>query len=177
MKFIPDTDIRQYTAAAKQSALDPVSKALSSLRSVFARDAKLSPMLHAPTLSATDKRGIIAELEKHTGGAAAADKSGTLKNFLGMLAENNRLGLLEGVCEKFERLMEAHRGEMEVVVTSAQRLEERVVKRLEQAVAKSELSRGRKMKVVTKVCLFFLLFLVFLGEDGLILDEMGIVGC
>lgn len=58
----------------------------------------------------------MAELERHTGGA---DKSGTVKNFLSTLAENNRLGVLEGVCEKFAQLMSAARGEVEVTVTTA----------------------------------------------------------
>lgn len=74
-----------------------------------------------------------------------------MKNFLQTLAEHNRLGLLEGVCEKFQQLMGAYRGEMELVITSAQKLEDRVVRRLEQAVGKSEYSHGKKMKVVTKV--------------------------
>ena len=47
--------------------------------------------------------------------------------------------------------MGAHRGEMELVITSASRLEDRVVRRLETAVGKSELSAGKKVKVVTKV--------------------------
>ena len=70
----------------------------------------------APMLTDADKSQIVAELEKHTGGA---DKSGTVKNFLSALGENNRLGLLEGVCEKFGTLMSAAKGEVEMVVTSA----------------------------------------------------------
>ncbi len=72
--------------------------------------------MSAPTLSDSDKAQIVAELEKHTGGA---DKSGTVKNLLATLAENNRLGLLEGVCEKFGILMGAAHGELELIVTSA----------------------------------------------------------
>lgn len=59
----------------------------------------------------------MAELEKHTGGA---DKSGTVKNFLSTLAQNNRLGLLEGACEKFGELISAGKGELELRVVSAQ---------------------------------------------------------
>lgn len=51
---------------------------------------------------------------------AGAEKSEILTNFLQTLAENNRLGVLEGVCEKFEVLMGAHRGEIELNITSAQ---------------------------------------------------------
>lgn len=35
------------------------------------------------------------------------------------LAENNRLNILAGVCEKFATLMEASRGEIELTITSA----------------------------------------------------------
>ncbi len=50
----------------------------------------------------------------------AADKGDIVKNFLKTLAENNRLGILEGVCEKFTTLMGAARGEVEMTITSAQ---------------------------------------------------------
>lgn len=42
-----------------------------------------------------------------------------MKNFLKTLAENNRLGILQGVCEKFTVLMGAARGEVDLIVTSA----------------------------------------------------------
>jgi len=74
-----------------------------------------------------------------------------LRIFLTALAENNRLGLLEGICEKFGRLMSAYRGEMELVITSAAKVEDRLIKRIEAAVAKSEYSQGKKLRVVTKV--------------------------
>ena len=106
----------QYTAAAKQSALDPTAKAMASLGNVLKQDPKLQGIISAPTLQDSDKSQIVAELEKHTGGA---DKSGTVKNFLQALAENNRLGLLEGVTEKFGTLMSAARGEMELTITTA----------------------------------------------------------
>jgi len=72
--------------------------------------------MQAPTLSSADKSQIIAELQKHTGGA---DKDKTIKNFLETLADYNRLGLLKGVCEKFGELMSAAKGEVELTVTSA----------------------------------------------------------
>lgn len=58
----------------------------------------------------------MSELQKLTGG----DKGDTVKNFLTTLAENNRLGVLENVCEKFSTLMGAHRGELDLNITSAQ---------------------------------------------------------
>jgi F-type H+-transporting ATPase subunit O len=67
-------------------------------------------------LTNADKKTIIAELAK----VAGADKAGIIQNFLETLAENNRLGSLEGVCEKFATLMGAHRGEIDLNITSAQ---------------------------------------------------------
>ena len=78
------------------------------------RDAKLPGILSAPSLTADDKKTIVAELQKH-----APSGGDVIKNFLNTLAENNRLGALEGVCDKFAELMSAHRGEVELVVTSA----------------------------------------------------------
>ena len=49
-----------------------------------------------------------------------ADKGDIVKNFLKTLAENNRVSILEGVCEKFTILMGASKGEMDLTVTSAQ---------------------------------------------------------
>ncbi|KAI9373871.1 OSCP-domain-containing protein [Aspergillus egyptiacus] len=136
-----------YTASAKSSALDATSKALANLGAALKADPKLTGIISTPTLSAADKQAIVSELQK----VAGADKGDLLKNFLGTLAENNRLGLLSDVCEKFNALMSAHRGEIELVITSAQELDNKTLNRLEKAVAKSEYSQGKKLKLVPKV--------------------------
>lgn len=97
------------------------------------------------------------------------DKEGIVKNFLQTLAQNNRLGVLAGVVDKFGVLMGAHRGEVELTVTSAtvctfqelgmemgtdivQPLDNRTLSRLEAAIHKSEyVANGQKLKVVSKV--------------------------
>lgn len=62
--------------------------------------------------------------------------------------------MLEGVCEKFNTLMSAARGEVEMTITSAQPLDQKVVRQLEQAVGKSKyVGQGKKLKVVPKVSL------------------------
>jgi F-type H+-transporting ATPase subunit O len=106
----------QYTAAAKTNVLDPTAKSLDSLAAIFKKDPKLAEVLHAPTLSVSDKQQIVQELQKQLG---PQDKEGIVKNFLQTLAENNRLGVLPGVVSKFGELMGAHRGEIELTVTSA----------------------------------------------------------
>ncbi|KAM6505464.1 ATP synthase F0 subcomplex subunit OSCP atp5 [Fusarium solani] len=136
-----------YTAAAKMSTLDPTAKAIANLSNIFVKDTKLTQVLSTPRLSAEDKSAIVAELSKHTGANVA-----TVKNFLETLAENNRLGHLQGVCEKFGELMSAKRGEVEMTITSAERLDNKTLSRLEAAISKSSYAgQGKKLKVTNKV--------------------------
>lgn len=94
---------------------------------------------------------MVKELLK----ASGAGNEATVKNFLQTLADNNRLKVLAGVCEKFEELMSASRGEIELRVTSAQPLDSKVVKQLETAVSKSQyVGQGKKLKTVARVCYY-----------------------
>ncbi|KAJ4153617.1 hypothetical protein LMH87_010097 [Akanthomyces muscarius] len=136
-----------YTAASKSSTLDPTAKALATLGAITDKDAKLNDILAAPTLSSEDKSAIVAELVKQAGGGGA-----TIKNFLETLAENNRLGLLQGVCHKFNQIMSASKGEVEMTVTSAQPLDSKTLSKLETAVSKSSyVGAGKKLKVTNEV--------------------------
>ncbi|KAI1817134.1 OSCP-domain-containing protein [Poronia punctata] len=138
-----------YTAAAKSSTLDPTARALSALGDLYTKDAKLAAVLNTPTLTEDDKKAIVAELQRAVGGAANNE---TVKNFLATLAENNRLGLLEGICAKFGEIVSASRGEVEMTVTSAQQLDNKTLNRLETAVSKSAyVGQGKKLKVTNQV--------------------------
>ncbi|KAI2632034.1 OSCP-domain-containing protein [Hypoxylon sp. NC1633] len=138
-----------YTAAVKSSSLDPTARALSALNDLCTKDTRLVSILSTPTLSEGDKSAIVAELQKNLGGASSNE---TVKNFLATLAENNRLGILHGVCEKFGQIISASRGEVEMVVTSAQQLDSKTLSRLETAVSKSKyVGAGKKLKVTNQV--------------------------
>ena len=131
------------------------------MSNTFKKDTRLQSILTAPTLSIDDKKQIVAEIQKSIN---VQDKSNTVQNFLGTLAENNRLGVLEGVCEKFATLMGAARGEVEMTITSAAPLEQKVVRQLEQAVSKSQyVGQGKKLKVVPKVRHYRILFASRIG--------------
>lgn len=124
-----------------------MAKALSALNSTFAKDPKLATILASPTLSANDKSQLITELLR-----VVSSSDATTKNFLQTLAANNRLNLLPGVASKFEELMSASRGEVELTITSAQPLDAKVVKQLETAVGKSKfVGEGKKLKTIAKV--------------------------
>jgi len=141
----------QYTASAKTGTLDNTAKAMESLAGIFKKDTRLQSILQAPSLTAEDKASIVSELQKH---ASVSDKAAaeTIKHFFDTLAENNRLSVLEGVSEKFATLMSAHKGEIELTITSAAPLDNKVLKQLESAVGKSQyVGQGKKLKVVPKV--------------------------
>ncbi|KAK7402538.1 ATP synthase F0 subcomplex subunit OSCP atp5 [Neonectria punicea] len=136
-----------YTAAVKTSSLDTTATAITSLGALFEKDPKLATILKAPTLTDADKSAIVDELAKQAGATTE-----TVKNFLNTLAENNRLGILPGVVDKFATLISAARGEVEVTVTSAQALDRRTLGRLETAVSKSSyIGAGQKLKVTNTV--------------------------
>ncbi|KAK0635016.1 ATP synthase delta subunit-domain-containing protein [Bombardia bombarda] len=136
-----------YTAAVKTSSLEPTAKGLAALASLVEKDKKLVSILATPTLSTADKNSIIAELQK-----AAGIQGETVKNFLSTLAQNNRLGLLPDVCSRFSELISASRGEIEVIITSAQQLDNKTLSRLETAVSKSSyVGAGKKLKVTNTV--------------------------
>ncbi|KAL2180025.1 ATP synthase delta subunit-domain-containing protein [Thermothelomyces heterothallicus CBS 202.75] len=134
-------------ATALTSSLEPTAKGIAALGNLIQKDSKLVTILEAPTLSAADKSAIVAELQKSAGASGE-----TIKNFLETLVENNRLGLLPGVCNKFNELMSAARGEVEMIVTSAQPLDNKTLARLENAVSKSSyVGTGKKLKVKNTV--------------------------
>ncbi|KAH7040741.1 ATP synthase delta subunit-domain-containing protein [Microdochium trichocladiopsis] len=136
-----------YTAAVKSSAIDPTARALTNLGQVLAKDAKLTSILSTPTLSDADKSAIVGELQKQAGVS-----NETVKNFLETLAENNRLGILPGIVDKFSQIMSAARGEVELKITSAQQLDSKTLSRLETAVSKSQyVGAGKKLKVTNEV--------------------------
>ncbi|KAF8543784.1 OSCP/delta subunit of ATPase [Trichophaea hybrida] len=135
-----------YTASAKTSSLEPTDKALKALKATLAKDPKLVNILASPTLKAEDKKLVVAEISK----AAGQDK--TVKNLLEVLAENNRLGLVNDIIEKYGILMGAHRGEIETIITSAVQLDIKAMSRLETAISKSQfVGQGQKLKAINKV--------------------------
>ncbi|KAG7421268.1 ATP synthase subunit 5 [Fusarium oxysporum f. sp. rapae] len=110
----------------------------TNLSNVVLKDTKLTKVLSTPRLTAEDKSAIVAELSKHTSTNVV-----TVKNLLQTLAENNRLGHLQGVCEEFGELMSAKQGEVEMTKT---------LSRLETAVSKSlHVGQGKKLRVTNKV--------------------------
>lgn len=140
------TNSPKYTAAAKSNALPAVESSLASLKALLASDSKLDTILANPALSTSDKATIVQTL------AAASKADSTVTNFLSVLADNNRLGLLASVASQFETLTNAANGIVEATITSAQALDTRTINRLQGSIAKSSfVGEGKKLQITNKV--------------------------
>jgi F-type H+-transporting ATPase subunit O len=161
------------SAAANPSTLNEIEKSLATIRQKLDKDAKLSSVVVNPALSHKEKLDVIKLLTLFGGVGGEASKA--VHNLLEVLSENGRLGHLDGVVAAFTRIMRAHKGEVDVVVTSAQvrssilpcsrffirypsfgadmqPLDSRVLQRLEQSISKSSLlQRGQRVKMENKV--------------------------
>ena len=91
-----------------------MDKTLQKIEQYLKKNATMEQVLSAPALDAPSKGTVVQTLSK----VVSANKA--TENFLNVLAENNRLGLLRGVIKQFSTLMKAHRNEVEAIVWSAQ---------------------------------------------------------
>ncbi|VDP59568.1 unnamed protein product [Heligmosomoides polygyrus] len=105
-----------YTAAFKQKSLDQVDKDLQKIVALYREEPKFKEFVLNPTLKGSKKKIVMQAIAQKL----ALSKESI--NFLGLLAENRRLGRLEAVVGSFESIMSAHKGELFVQVTSAEPL-------------------------------------------------------
>ena len=102
-----------FELAAEAKAIDQVEASLASVRAAL--DA--SDDFRALTTSPVVQRGAATKAVLAT--ADSLDVDATTKSFLGVLAENRRLGQLPAIIRAFRRLAAHHRGETTAEVTSA----------------------------------------------------------
>jgi len=108
-----------YSSSSQNNAtLNDIEKSLSTIRQKVDSDVKLQHLLANPALSQVQRDEAVKALTEVGGGSADARKA--VKNLLEIMTENGRLSHLAGVAGAFERIMRAHKGEIEVVVTSSQ---------------------------------------------------------
>ncbi|KAJ2149893.1 ATP synthase F0 subcomplex subunit OSCP atp5, partial [Coemansia sp. RSA 475] len=99
-----------FQAAASKNALPAVESDLLKIEDQLTKNAKLGEVFSSPMLSKTAKEKLIDSLGK---------KSELTTNFFKTLLENNRMSETRAIIAAYKTLMEAHRGIVSVVVTSA----------------------------------------------------------
>jgi len=136
----PTTVARPYAEAAfrladEGGALGKWSEMLAALAQV-AQDARVRAAVADPNLSDTKAAGLFISI-------LAGRLSGDAENFVRVLAENGRLGLLPEVRVQFEALKNEREGVLEAEVHSAFELSEAQVADLVQRLEKKT---GRKVR-------------------------------
>lgn len=132
------------------AVLKHVEADLNGVRAAVAAEPSLQEFLTNAGLSPKAKSAGIDEMLK-----IASPKTGPseiTKNFFEVLAENGRLYESEKVIADFLEIMSAHRGEVNVTITTAQPLEKDLQKRLEESLKGSALAgAGKTLLIVNKV--------------------------
>jgi F-type H+-transporting ATPase subunit O len=130
-----------YSAASKGNKLDQVEKEMNAFKSLLERDAKLKEFLENPSLQRKVKHdALLKVIQKQK-------YSDLTTNLFTTLAENGRLTKTGSVLKAFAEIMNAHRGEIVVTVTTAQPLDASSVKDLKAAL-QGFAQKGQKMAVL-----------------------------
>jgi len=141
----PSTIARPYAEAVfklaeAQGKLADWSVALANLSAVVA-DERVRAAVGNPNLSDAKAAGLVISI-------LAGKLSGNAENFVRVLAENGRLGVLAEIRTHFEALKNEREGTVEAEVTTAFEMDQAQVADL---VARLERKTGRKVKARVSV--------------------------
>jgi F-type H+-transporting ATPase subunit delta len=123
-----------FGLARDEMQIDAVTRSLDSLEAAMAESSDFRALVTSPLIGRTDTGKAIRALTPTLGIDPITAK------FLGVLAENGRLGELKAVIKAVRQLAAAHRGETTAEVTSARVLDDGQVASLK-ANLKSRLGR------------------------------------
>jgi F-type H+-transporting ATPase subunit O len=105
-----------YAAAAKTKVLSEVEADLLLLKQTLSTSSELAAFCSDPSLGRETKAKAIVDV------LSAAKATDITKNAMAILAENGRLGDVSKVIDMYGELMNASKGEVSAVITSAETL-------------------------------------------------------
>ncbi len=105
-----------FELAREAGSIDAVSADLDRFQALMDDSEDLRRLVRSPVFSAIEQRGAVAAV------ADRAGISGTVANFLKVVAGNRRLFALPGMIRAFRMIAAEHRGEVTADVTSAHAL-------------------------------------------------------
>mmetsp|Transcript_16006 Transcript_16006/g.20500 ORF Transcript_16006/g.20500 Transcript_16006/m.20500 type:complete len:176 (-) Transcript_16006:269-796(-) len=109
-----------FRTATRAGTLGAVEKDLQGFKSLISSTPALHSYLNNPIISRKDKAEDISKI--------SARMTETTRGFLGVLAENGRLGEVTKIIDTFDQLMKAKQGIVEARVVSAQALTKKTTK-------------------------------------------------
>jgi F-type H+-transporting ATPase subunit delta len=127
-----------FDLALGAKALDQTAADLASLKAALGESADFRALVSSPGISRSDAGKAVAAL------AGAMGLSDLVTRFLGVLAQNGRLGALAAVIRQYDLMVSAHKGSTTAQVTAAHKLTATQTKALE---AKLKARTGRKMDI------------------------------
>jgi F-type H+-transporting ATPase subunit delta len=131
-----------FELASDNKAIESVGQSLGGLSAALAASPELAALTVNPLLSRDVGGKSIAAV------AASMKLDALTTKFLGVLAQNRRLGELANIIRAFEALASAHRGEATAEVTSAHPLDAAQVTALKE---KLKAKVGRDVAIAQKV--------------------------
>ena len=115
-----------FELARETKSIDAVEASLSTVQGALAQSDDFRTLTASPVVSRGDAaKAVLAS-------AQALGVDATTRSFLGVLAENRRLGQLPAIIRAFRQLASRHRGETTAEVTSAHPLSEDQIGELKQ---------------------------------------------
>ncbi|MCC7440127.1 MAG: ATP synthase F1 subunit delta [Bdellovibrionales bacterium] len=130
------------TGNGAAGSMDAHRKELELLVTVISSDARLKSALYGPAASSRDKSAILVELAKQL------KLTGTVVNFLRLLARKSRVSLLPEIVQVFDEVSLEGEGGLVGQVVSADPLDDAELERLSQSFTK-KLGRRVKLHVST----------------------------
>jgi F-type H+-transporting ATPase subunit delta len=113
-----------FDLAKDAGSLETVEGDLKTLGAAMTASADLSGFLKSPVYDAEDKGAAMAAIAEKSG---ASDLT---RNFIGLVARNNRLFALDGMIIAFAECLAEHRGEVRAEAVSAAPLNDDQIRRL-----------------------------------------------
>ena len=104
--------------ALEQGAAEPARKQLGEFAAAYAESAELRNFLASPAVSREAKHGVIEQMVARLGAGKI------IRNFLFVIADNQRTLLLPEIVQSFERVLRQRQGVAEASVLSAVEMSE-----------------------------------------------------
>jgi F-type H+-transporting ATPase subunit delta len=127
-----------FDLAQGAKSLDATAADLAQLKAALGESAEFRSLITSQGISRADAGKAVAAL------GSAMGLSDLVTRFLGVLAQNGRLGVLADIIRQYELMLSAHKGSTTAQVTAAHKLTAAQKKALE---AKLKARTGRQMDV------------------------------
>jgi F-type H+-transporting ATPase subunit O len=131
-----------WLAAFKAGSLDKVEKDLGEFGKAMKSNATVKMYVLDPAVNRKDKAENLM--------AGMKGSNELSRNFIGVLAENGRLGEVEGCIEDYSKLMKAHRKEVDAIITTAEPLDAEDMADVQAAVS-TMVEKDEKVSITQKV--------------------------